>query len=66
MEVEKLKLRYSHQSLAVLEHLKDFDIDDFEKWVEANKFVVGSKWIIEYLETKEKNNKIFRGEKNDR
>lgn len=61
-----MKLKWSYQAKALLNNLKDFNIEEFEKWVEENKFIVGGSWIIEYLEHKEKDNKIFRGELNDK
>lgn len=46
------KLTYSGQAKSILENLKEntFDIENFEKWILENKFIVGGGYIIEYLE----------------
>ena len=46
------KLKYSGQAKSIMGSLKDgtFNIENFEKWILENKFIVGGGYIIEYLE----------------
>jgi len=44
------ELKYSKQALIVLDQVKDdFDIDEFERFVKDNIFIIGGGYIIDYL-----------------
>lgn len=61
-KAKKSEFAYSHQAIALLEQIKEgFDIEEFERWVKDNKFIIGSMYIVEYISyratQKEKANK---------
>lgn len=44
------KIKYSAQAIALLEQMSDeFDLEEFERWVQDKMFVVGSMYIVDYL-----------------
>lgn len=58
----KSKKKYSQEALVLLDQMKDeFDMEEFEKFVEREFFIIGSTYIIAYLNfrklQKEKANK---------
>lgn len=47
---QKSKEQYSLQAVLFLREFKeDFDLDDFEKWVRKNIFIIGPPAITQYL-----------------
>lgn len=55
-EAEKrTRLRWSRQATTLLESMPEsFQIEEFESFVEENFFIVGSTYLIEFLERKKK------------
>jgi hypothetical protein len=49
-QAKKSKIKYSGQAIALLEQIKeDFDLEEFEKWTQDHLFVIGSMYIVDYL-----------------
>lgn len=49
-KAKESKIKYSAQAISLLEQMSDeFDIEEFERWVQDKMFVVGSMYIVDYL-----------------
>lgn len=46
-----MKYKWSTQSLILAEKMKltEAEMNDCEKWVEENVFIIGDKWVLNWL-----------------
>lgn len=49
-----MEMKYSKQAKVMLDNLKEFDEEEFEKWYIEN-LLIGSNNILQYLMEKDKN-----------
>lgn len=54
-KASKSKLKYSTQAMTLIDGIDEskFDIEEFEKFVEDNFFIVGDSYIMAYLRFRE-------------
>lgn len=55
------RFKYSPQAAALMSELKaDFPVEEFEKFVEDNFFIVGGNHVLLFIEEKGKQKQAFR------
>ena len=47
--IELKQIKLSKQAKALIDNLKDFDLEDFINWYAENKLEIGNAHVIEYL-----------------
>jgi len=49
-----MKLRYNAEATELIKLLKDFNLEEFEKWIENLVLLIGSNNVLQYIEEKER------------